>query len=126
MTDKFNKYFGMVATGVASITGIMMGFRKLSEDVAKMDDIYADVEKTTNLTKKEVKELNEEFKKMDTGTSREELNRLAADAGKLGITGKKDLLDFVDAGNQINVALGEDLGEGAIKNIGKITQVYLT
>lgn len=28
MTDKFNKYFGMVATGVASITGIMMGFRK--------------------------------------------------------------------------------------------------
>lgn len=124
MTDKFNKYFGMVATGVASITGIMMGFRKLSEDVAKMDDIYADVEKTTNLTKKEVKELNEEFKKMDTRTSREELNRLAADAGKLGITGKKDLLDFVDAGNQINVALGEDLGEGAIKNIGKITQVY--
>lgn len=124
MTDKFNKYFGMVATGVASITGIMMGFRKLSEDVAKMDDIYADVEKTTNLTKKEVKELNEEFKKMDTRTFREELNRLAADAGKLGITGKKDLLDFVDAGNQINVALGEDLGEGAIKNIGKITQVY--
>jgi TP901 family phage tail tape measure protein len=124
MTDKFNKYFGMVATGVASITGIMMGFRRLSEDVAKMDDIYADVEKTTNLTKKEVKELNEEFKKMDTRTSREELNRLAADAGKLGITGKKDLLDFVDAGNQINVALGEDLGEGAIKNIGKITQVY--
>lgn len=61
---------------------------------------------------------------MDTRTSREELNRLAADAGKLGITGKKDLLDFVDAGNQINVALGEDLGEGAIKNIGKITQVY--
>lgn len=49
---------------------------------------------------------------------------MAADAGKLGITGKKDLLDFVDAGNQINVALGEDLGEGAIKNIGKITQVY--
>lgn len=35
MTDKFNKYFGMVATGVASITGIMMGFRKLSEDVAR-------------------------------------------------------------------------------------------
>lgn len=124
MSDTFNKYFGMIAAGIASITGMMMGFRKLSENVAKMDDIYADVEKTTNLTKEEVKELNEEFKKMDTRTSREQLNKLAADAGKLGISGKKDLLDFVDAGNQIDVALGEDLGEGAIKNIGKITQVY--
>lgn len=124
LSDSFNKYFGIITAGLASITGLILGFRKLSENVAKMDDVYADVEKTTNLTKKEVKELNEEFKKMDTRTSREELNKLAADAGKLGISGKKDILDFVDAGNQINVALGEDLGEDAIKNIGKISQVY--
>lgn len=124
MADGFNKYFGIITAGIASFTGVVLGFRKLSEEVAKMDDVYSDVSKTTNLTRKEVVALNEEFKKMDTRTSRESLNNLAADAGKLGISGKKDILEFVDAGNQINVALGEDLGEGAIKNIGKITQVF--
>lgn len=124
MADGFNKYFGIITAGIASFTGMVLGFRKLSEEVAKMDDVYSDVSKTTNLTRKEVVALNEEFKKMDTRTSRESLNNLAADAGKLGISGKKDILEFVDAGNQINVALGEDLGEGAIKNIGKITQVF--
>lgn len=124
ISDVFNKYIGMATAFAASITGISLAFKKLSEENAKMDDVYADVMKTTGLTHKEVEELNESFKKMDTRTSREELNKLAADAGKLGITGKKDLLDFVDAGNQIRVALGEDLGEDAIKNIGKISDVY--
>ncbi|MBF0964811.1 MAG: hypothetical protein HXK17_05540, partial [Alloprevotella sp.] len=31
-----------------------------------------------------------------------------------------------DAANQITVALGEDLGEDAVKNIGKITQLFAT
>ena len=124
IADGFNKYFGILTAFLASITGIVLGFKKLSEEVAKMDDIYSDVSKTTNLTRNEVLALNESFKKMDTRTSREELNRLAADAGKLGISGRQDILEFVDAGNQINVALGEDLGEGAIKNIGKISQVF--
>ena len=50
---------------------------------------------------------------MDTRTTRESLNELAVDAGKLGIEGSKNILDFVDAGNQINVALSEDLGADA-------------
>lgn len=124
MADGFNKYFGLATSFIAGITGISFAFRKLAEDVAKMDDVYADVMKTTGSTREEVLELNEAFKKMDTRTSREELNNLARDAGKLGLSGKKDILDFVEAGNQINVALGEDLGEGAIKNIGKITEVF--
>ncbi len=124
MADGFNKYFGMLTAFIATVTGMSYTFRKLSENVAKMDDTYADVMKTTGMTHDEVKDLNEEFKKMDTRTAREELNNLARDAGKLGINAKKDVFDFVEAGNQINVALGEDLGEGAIKNIGKLTEVY--
>ncbi|KAA6313100.1 hypothetical protein EZS27_036076, partial [termite gut metagenome] len=49
---------------------------------------------------------------------------MAADAGRLGIQGKQDILDFVDAANVINVALGEDLGEDAVKNIGKLAQMF--
>lgn len=120
----FNKYFGMATTFIASITGISFTLRKLSKDAAQMEDTYADVMKTTGMTRDEVGELNDEFKKMDTRTSREQLNMLARDAGKLGLSSKKDVLDFVEAGNQINVALGEDLGEGAIRNIGKMSEVF--
>jgi len=124
MANGINKYFGMLTVGIAGITGASMAFRKMAEDFAHMDDVYSDVRKTTNLTKEEILSLNEEFKKMDTRTSRESLNNLARDAGKLGIEGSKNILDFVDAGNQINVALGEDLGEDAIKNIGKMVGVF--
>lgn len=124
MSNSFNKYFGIVTAFAASITGMVLGFRKLAEQVAHMDDVYSDVMKTTGMTRDAVVDLNEELKKIDTRTSRESLNLLARDAGKLGINGKKDILDFIEAGNQINVALGEDLGDDAIKNIGKMVGVY--
>lgn len=124
VSDRFNRYFGMVSAGIASVTGISLAFRSAAQSAAEMDDIYSDVMKSTGLTREEVVELNEEFKKMDTRTSREELNRLAYEAGKLGIASKEDVLAFVRAADQINVALGEDLGEGAITNIGKIADVF--
>ena len=78
----------------------------------------------TGMTKDEVKALNEEFKKMDTRTPRTELNELAGTAGRLGIQAKEDVLEFVEAADMINVALGEDLGEDAIKNIGKLSDMF--
>jgi hypothetical protein len=45
--------------------------------------------KTTGMTHDRVEELNGEFKKMDTHTSREALNNPARDAGKSGLPGKK-------------------------------------
>ncbi len=89
-----------------------------------MAEAESQVTKYTGMTTEEVKELNEEFKKMDTRTSREQLNALAGDAGRLGITGKQGVLDFVEAADMINVALGEDLGEDAVKNIGKLAQLF--
>ncbi|MDR1022663.1 MAG: phage tail tape measure protein, partial [Prevotellaceae bacterium] len=124
IANSFNKYFTLLATFGAAITGLSMKFRQLAQDVAKMDDVYSDVMKTTGMTRDEVLALNEDLKKMDTRTSREALNLLARDAGKLNLTAKKDILDFVEAGNQIRVALGEDLGDDAIKNIGKLVDVF--
>jgi TP901 family phage tail tape measure protein len=124
MAGTFNKYFAVLGAAVAGITGLTLKFRQLSQDVAKLDDTYSDVMKTTGMTRDEVVALNEALKRMDTRTSREELNLLARDAGKLGISGKKDILGFVEAGNQIRVALGEDLGDDAIKNIGKMVDVF--
>ena len=124
VSDRFNRYFGVVSAGIASVTGLSLAFRSAAEAAAEMDDVYSDVMKSTGLTRDEVAELNEEFKKMDTRTSREGLNRLAYEAGKLGLSAKEDVLAFVRAADQINVALGEDLGEGAITNIGKIADVF--
>lgn len=123
LADGFNKYFGMVTAGIAAVTGMSMAFRKAAEEAAKLDDTYSDVMKTTGLMHDEVAALDQELMKIDTRTSREQLLLLARDAGKLGIQGKENILGFVRAADQIQVALGEDLGEGAIRNLGKIADV---
>ena len=93
---------------------------------ADMAEHMSGVKKYTGLAKEEVDALNESFKQMDTRTSREKLNDLAADAGRLGIQSRDAVLDFVEAADQINTALGEDLGEDAVKNIGKLAQMFGT
>lgn len=94
------------------------------QEYAEMDTKMADVRKYTGLTQEQVEELNEEFKRMDTRTSREELNELAGAAGRLGITATDQILEFVDGANKINVALGDDLGKGAVDSIGKLAQMF--
>lgn len=120
----FNKYAGIAAGFMASITGVTLAVRKSVDDFAKLEEEEANVRKYTGMTRDEVKDLNEEFKNMDTRTARTRLNQLAGDAGRLGLQGKKDILEFVDAANIINVALGEDLGEDAVKNIGKLATMF--
>lgn len=95
-------------------------------EYAEMAEHESGVAKYTGLAKGDVDALNESFKRLDTRTPREKLNDLAADAGRLGIQSKEAVLDFVKAADQINVALGEDLGEDAVKNIGKLAQMFGT
>lgn len=124
MTSWFSKYWTMFDTFSRTITGVSMKFRQAAEDAAKLDDTYSDVMKTTGLMHDEVQALDGELMKLDTRTSREQLLLLARDAGKLGIQGSENILGFVRAADQIQVALGEDLGEGAIRNLGKIADVF--
>ena len=127
IADFGSKWMGTIT----SIAGGMEILDNAKQWVSSFVNMYADmkehmsgVSKYTGLAAEEVDELNEAFKKIDTRTPREKLNDLAADAGRLGINGKQDILDFVDAANQINLALGEDLGEDGVKNIGKLTQLF--
>ena len=123
LSESFNHYFGIVTAGIGAITGLSLAFRKAAQAAAELDDTYADVMKTTGLTHNEVALLDNDLMKIDTRTSREQLLLLARDAGKLGISGRQEILGFVRAADQIQVALGEDLGEGAIKQLGKIADV---
>lgn len=124
MADGVNRYAAMGAGVVGALTGVALTARKCVDEYAEMEEAESQVIKYTGMTRDEVKGLNEEFKEMDTRTAREKLNALAGDAGRLGIAGKKDVLEFVDAADKINVALGEDLGEDAVKNIGKLAQMF--
>lgn len=124
LADGFNKYAAMGASIIASLTGVSLAIKKCVADYAQISEVMANVRKYTGMTSNEVKDLNEDLKKMDTRTSREQLNNLASDAGKLGVSGKKNILDFVDAANIINVSLGEDLGKDAVANIGKLAQMF--
>lgn len=90
---------------------------------ATMDQEMANVRKFTGMTAEQVADLNEEFRKMDTRTSREGLNMLAQEAGRLGKTSKEDVLGFVRAADQINVAL-DDIGEGATLTLSKLTGIF--
>jgi TP901 family phage tail tape measure protein len=119
-----NKYVGLFAAATASMTGLTMTIRKSVNDYAQIEEAEAQVVKYTGMTKEAVDDLNESLKRMDTRTSREELNQLAGEAGKLGIDTKEKVLEFVDAANQIKVALGEDLGEDAVTDIGKLAQMF--
>ena len=124
LTDGFNKYGAIAASAIAGLTGITMAMRSCVDEYAKMEEAQSQVIKYTGLSKEAVKELNEEFKQMDTRTPRTRLNELAGDAGKLGISTKEGVKEFVEAADMINVALGEDLGKDAITQIGKLANMF--
>ena len=127
LVDRINGFvdkWGNIIAGVAAVgTGLVMAGRKAVNAFAEMDAEMANVRKFTGLADDEVKELNEDFKKMDTRTSREDLNKLAEEAGRLGKSSKEDVLGFVKAADQINVALDE-LGEGATLTLSKLTNIF--
>ena len=124
--DFFNKIQGAAIAAIGAITGLSLTIRRCVEAFAGMDQEMENVRKYTGQTSEQVHEMNEEFKKLDTRTARERLNQLAGDAGRLGIKGQEAIMEFVDAADKINVALGDDLGENAVKNIGKLAMSFGT
>ena len=123
LNKKMNDWQTTLAAGAAALTGVVMAGRSAVNAYAEMDAELANVRKFTGMTAEQVADLNEEFKKMDTRTSREELNKLAQEAGRLGKQSKEDVLGFVKAADVINVAL-DDLGDGATLTLSKLTSIF--
>lgn len=122
--DWFNRMQGIALGAVAAISGITFTVKKCVEEYAKMDDEMTNVRKYTGQAAEEVERMNEDFKKMDTRTPRQKLNQLAEDAGRLGITSTAAVEEFVDGADKNNVALGDDLGDKAVSQIGKLAQMF--
>lgn len=114
----------------ATILALGLGFDEVVGTLRDYVDAYADMEqemanvrKFTGMTEEQVASLNEQFKTIDTRSSREQLNMLAQEAGRLGKTSEEDVLGFVRAADKINVAL-DDLGSGATLTLSKLTGIF--
>lgn len=125
--SRMNRWLNDCQTAImgmaAAVTGLVMAGRKAVNSYAEMEQEMANVRKFTGMTEEEVASLNAEFKKIDTRSSREHLNQLAQEAGRLGKTSQEDVLGFVRAADKINVAL-DDLGEGATLTLSKLTGIF--
>ena len=119
-----NKNWGALTQVLGSLTALTVTLKASAQAYADMEESMANARKYTGQTDGEVRRMNEDFKRMDTRTAREQLNELAGSAGRLGITSKDMIEEFVDGADKINVALGDDLGEGAVDKIGKLAQMF--
>lgn len=122
--DFINKWYYSAQSALQLFVKVQNVARQYVEDYARMEESMADVRKYTGQSNEEVHQMNEDFKRMDTRTAREQLNELAGSAGRLGITNKEMVEEFVDGADKINVALGDDLGEGAVDKIGKLAHMF--
>lgn len=120
---KFQEWQTIGAGAIAALTGAVMAGKKAVSMYAEMQQEEANVRKYTGMTEEQVSQLNEAFRQIDTRSSRDQLNKLAQEAGRLGKSSQDDVLGFVRAADQINVALDE-LGEGATLTLSKLTNIF--
>ena len=128
------KIWQTAVRNIATYMGVfaVAGFAKnkiqgMVSDNLKLSDSMAQVQKVTGLTSEEVKKLNVNLAKLDTRTGIEQLNELAYSAGKMGLGkyGVEGIQQFVNAANQLQVALGDDLGasvDEAITPLAKLAE----
>lgn len=108
----------------AGFNEVVGRIKQLYQANLQLSDSLADIEKTTGLSTESVAELSREIDSIDTRIAQQELHDLAYEAGKLGISAKEDVLGFVKAGNQLLVALGEDLGGAeAVRQLMKVNAI---
>lgn len=131
VSEVWHSWSGVAAVAANNISNLISRYSGQIEEAKQSwlqyDEALVDAMKTTGLSRDEIEELSAELKKFDTRTAQNELLSLARVGGKLGISGKEDLLEFVSAADKINVALKEDLGgdaEAAIGQIGKLVDIF--
>ena len=117
--------FGLTFSDIAAgLVGIKVG--QTAQDLLKISDAMADVQKTTGLALNEVKNLWDAFDEMDTRTSKIDRLKIAEVGGRLGVP-KEELESFVKEVDKAYVALGDSF-EGGLENVvdslGKIKGLF--
>lgn len=119
-------------TGIALLSQQAMMFvssivPQMLKGMGELSDQLSDIRKTTGLSAADVKQLNSELGQLNTRTATKELRDMAVVAGQLGISGRKDILDFVSATDKLAVALGDEFSGGAKQisdEVGRLRNVF--
>ena len=123
-----------VASRLAAYVGVYGAFNFIKGQVTQLiqknlqfSDTLSDIRKTTLMSEEAVALLSDRLKELDTRTAVIDVQKLAYEAGKLGITGVANVTEFVKAADQVNIALGEQLnGLESITELMKINSVLGT
>ena len=131
--QKQGNTFGTAIKNIAAYVGVFGAFNMIKSKITevyksnlKLSDSLADIRKVSGLTSEEINKLYTNISKIDTRNTIETLNKLAYTGAKLGIGqnyGVEGLTGFVRAAEQVQMALGEDLGEEALPALAKLTEV---
>ena len=130
--QKQSSAFGTTLKNLTAYFGLFQLFSKVQQMLTnvvrlnlRFNDQLADIRKVSGLAMKDIDQLSVNLAKIDTRTSIEELNKLAYAGAKLGMGkyGIGGLEQFTRAANMVNVALKEDLGEDALKELSKLVEV---
>lgn len=127
-----NQVWKTAVRNITAYTGVFQAFNFISgklrtvfADNLKLSDSLADIRKVSGLAMTDINNLSRSLAKIETRSTVHELNSIAYAGAKLGIGkwGVEALEQFVQASNQVNVALKEDLGDDALTALSKITEV---
>lgn len=136
MTSAQKGFSSAIASTAKNLATYMIGFagfnkvKSLVEDVfrsnLKLSDSLANIRKVSGLSSEAINELYRNISKIDSRNTIETLNQLAYTGAKLGIGqnyGVEGLTGFVKAAEQVQMALGEDMGEKALPDLSKMVEV---
>ena len=125
-----------LATTAKNLATYMIGFagfnkvKGMIEDVFKanvrLSDSLANIRKVSGLSSEAINQLYRNLTQIDSRNTLETLNQLAYTGAKLGIGqnyGVAGLTGFVKAAEQVQMALGEDMGEKALPELSKMVEV---
>lgn len=134
VTGAAKKQGGAWSTALKNLTAYVGFFQVFSmlqgviTSAIKKNFLYSssltDIRKISNLTSEEIEKLSASLAQIETRTNLEGLAKLAYEGAKLGMGqyGSEGLAGFVRAADQINVAIGEEMGEKALPALAKLVE----
>ncbi len=134
VTGAAKKQGGAWSTALKNLTayvGLFQVFSMLQGVITsaiKKNFVYSssltDIRKISSLTSEEIEKLSASLAKIESRTSLDGLAKLAYEGAKLGMGkyGSEGLAGFVRAADQINVAIGEEMGEKSLPALSKLVE----
>lgn len=134
VTGAANKQSNAWSTALKNLTayvGLFQVFNAIKDTVTsaikknfEFSGSLTDIRKVSGLAMEDVNKLATELSKIDTRTSIDGLAQLAYQGAKLGMGkyGVEGMKQFVAAADQINVAIGEEMGEEALPALSKMVE----